>query len=263
MKVKSAEQIIEEGTVREKILLYFEDMALRNVDVSSVVINNKAVRSTGFLDAEQSYLIVNSVKAPKDLKYYNQLRHYDSLFNHFILKYKNVVTQLRCSYLLIQGENKKLIEGLKQDELFTELRESIKELNLSELYPEEDTKHIAVDVILRIVSKVTSRERKPKLYTVYWKAIQPEVYFAIDLIEDSKLYIKMFKRILSKDLPIKPYREWVKAEENGLRILIECIYSITTALDNKPEDFPIILKYEEVDVDVTEEDVIAFKSNRL
>ena len=263
MKGKSAEQIIEEGTVREKILLYFEDMALRNVDVSSVVINNKAVRSTGFLDAEQEKLIVSSVKAPKDLKYYNQLRHYDSLFNHFILKYKNVVTQLRCSYLLIQGENKRLTEGLKQDELFTELLKSIDQLNLEELYRDIKTKQIAVDVILRIVQKVTSRDRQPKLYTIYWKAIQPEIYFAIDVTEDCKLYIKMFKRILSKDLPIKAYREWVKAEEKGLVNLIECIYSLTTALDNKPEDFPVILRYEEVDVDLTEEDVTAFKSNRL
>jgi hypothetical protein len=263
MKGKSADEIIEEGTVREKILLYFEDMALRNVDVSSVVFNGKVIRSTGFLDAEQSYLIVNSVKAPKDLKYYNQLRHYDSLFNHFILKYKNVVTLLRCSYLIIQGENKKLIESLKQDELLTELRENLKELNLSELYPEEDTKHLAIDVILKIVQKVTTKDRQPKLYTIYWKAIQPEVYFAIDLIEDSKLYIKMFKRILNKDLPIKAYREWVKAEEKGLINLIEIIYSLTTALDNKPKDFPIILRYEEVDIDVTEEDVTAFKSNKL
>ena len=263
MKGKSAEQIIEEGTVREKILLYFEDIALRNVEVSSVAINNKAVRTGGFLDAEQSYNIVNSVKAPKDLKYYNQLRHYDSGFNHFILKYKNVVTQLRCSYFIIQGENKRLIERLKQDEVFTELLESLDQLNLEELYPDINTKQIAVDVILRIVSKVTSRERKPKLYTTYWKVIQPEVYFAIDVIEDCKLYIKMFKRILSKDLPIKPYREWVKAEENGLKNLTESIYSLTTALDNKPEDFPIILRYEEVDVDVTEEDVTAFKNNRL
>jgi hypothetical protein len=73
----------------------------------------------------------------------------------------------------------------------------------------------------------------------------------------------MFKRILSKDLPIKPYREWVKAEENGLRILTESIYLLTTTVENKPEDFPIILKYEEVDVDVTDEDVTAFKNNRL
>jgi hypothetical protein len=60
MKGKSADEIIEEGTVREKILLYFEDMALRNVDVSSVVLNNKTIISRGFLDAEQSYLIVSS-----------------------------------------------------------------------------------------------------------------------------------------------------------------------------------------------------------
>jgi hypothetical protein len=263
MKGKSAEQIIEEGTVREKILLYFEDMALRNVDVSSVVINNKAVRTGGFLDAEQEHLIVSSVKAPKDLKYYNQLRHYDSLFNHFILKYKNVVTRLRCSYFLILGEHKRLTEGLKQDELFNELLKSIDQLNLEEIYRDIETKQIAVDVILRIVGKVTSRERKPKLYTTYWKAIQPEVYFAIDVTEDSKLYIKMFKRILSKDLPIKAYREWVKAEETGLKNLIESIYSLTTALDNKPEDFPVILRYEEVEVDITEEDVTAFKNNRL
>ena len=263
MKGKSAEQIIEEGTVREKILLYFEDMALRNVDVSSVVLNNKTIISRGFLDAEQSYLIVTSVKAPKDLKYYNQLRHYDSLFNHFILKYKNVVTRLRCSYLIIQGENKKLVESLKQDELFNELLKSIDQLNLEELYRDIKTKQIAVDVILRIVNKVTSRERKPKLYATYWTVIQSEVYFAIDVIEDCKLYIKMFKRILSKDLPIKAYRDWVKAEEKGLINLIEIIYSLTTDLDNKPKDFPVILRYEEVEVDITEEDVTAFKNNKL
>jgi hypothetical protein len=263
MKGKSAEQIIEEGTVREKILLYFEDMALRNVEVSSVAINNKSIRTGGFLDAEQEHLIVSSVKAPKDLKYYNQLRHYDSLFNHFILKYKNGVTLLRCSFLIIEGENKKLTEAIKQDEVFNELAKTIKELNLSEIYKDDESRAIAIDVILRVVSKITSRERKPKLYEYYWKVIQPEVYFAIDVIEDCKLYIKMFKRILSKDLPIKPYREWVKAEETGLKNLIECIYSLTTALDNKPEDFPVILRYEEVDIDLTEEDVTAFKSNRL
>jgi hypothetical protein len=84
MKRTDIERILKQGSVRQKIKLYMTDIALVNVDWNNLNYEIKGkelnIKGTKLLSEKERELLWSSIKDPKDVKYYNDLRTWNGAF---------------------------------------------------------------------------------------------------------------------------------------------------------------------------------------
>ena len=89
MKKTDIERIIKQGSMKQKIKLYFTDVAYFNtigINSSSFVDAGDTTRletPNKILTAKEKDIIYNSIKDPKDIKYYGDLRIWNKAFLMF------------------------------------------------------------------------------------------------------------------------------------------------------------------------------------
>ena len=87
MKRTDIERILKQGSVKQKIKLYMTDIALGNIDWGhfNIEFDNKElnIKGTKLLTNKESDLLWSSIKDPKDIKYYEDLRLWNKAFLMF------------------------------------------------------------------------------------------------------------------------------------------------------------------------------------
>lgn len=265
MKRTDIERIIKGGSVRQKIKLYMTDIALVNVDWNNLDYEIKGkelnIKGTKLLSEKERELLWSSIKDPKDIKYYNDLRTWNGAFLMFKEKFSIDLMKLQALFYLISVSNGEEIERSKCRDVVNEILD---------LIPDKKTREKALNKAIELTKGDGGREYQEKGYPKYldidrslwWTEIRRPTEIAIATAKSCKEYIIMFKTVLTNNLPLKPYKDWVEVKEKHLKSLITAIYE-TTILEDTPPDFPKIELYEEIEAQITEEDVEDFKSSGL
>lgn len=262
MRSTDIERIIKQGSVRQKIKLYLTDIALFNVDWNNLDYEIKGkelnIKGTKLLSNKERELLWGSIKDPKDVKYYNELRTWNGAFLMFKEKFSIELMKLQAIFYLINVSNKEEIERSKSKDLVNEILD---------LIPDIKTREKALNKAIELTKGDGGREYQEKGHpkyldigrSIFWAEIRRPTEIAIATAKSCKEYLVMFKAVLVNNLPLKPYRDWVEAQEKHLKTLITGIYE-TTILEDTPPDFPKIERYEEIEAQITDEDVEDFKN---
>lgn len=262
MKKTDIERIIKQGSVRQKIKLYMTDIALLNVDWDNLDYEIKGkdvnIKGTKLLSEKERELLWSSIKDPKDVKYYNDLRTWNGAFIMFKDRFSIDLMRLRAIFYLVSVTSGETREREKSRDLINELLD---------LYPDKKTREKALNKAIELTKgdggKEYHEEGCPKYLDIdralFWAEIKKPTEMAISTAKSCKEYIVMFKTILANNLPLKPYKDWVEAQEKHLKTLITALHD-TTILEDTPTDFPKIELYQEIVAEITEEDIEDFKN---
>ena len=261
MKRTDIGRILKQGSVRQKIKLYMTDIALVNVDWNNLNYEIKGkelnIKGTKLLSEKERELLWSSIKDPKDVKYYNDLRTWNGAFLMFKEKFSIDLMKLHALFYLIAVSNS---EEIKR----SECRDLVNEI--LDLIPDKKIREKALNKAIEFTKGDGGREYQEKGYPKYldidrslrWTEIKRPTEIAIATAKSCKEYIVMFKTVLTNNLPLKPYKDWVEAQEKQLKTLITAIHD-ATILEDTPPDFPKIEPYQEIIAEITEEDVEDFK----
>jgi hypothetical protein len=266
MKKTDIERILKQGSVRQKIKLYMTDTALFNVELNTFSIEAKEegglrLKSPLLTDKEKD-LLWSSIKEPKDIEYYENMRKLNQVFIMFKDKLSIANSNLLAIYMVIETAHTEYSTNQVNSEIINDLLE---------LYPDKKTRAEAYKIALEKTKGWGGKKYRKKGYPTYIE-VDENFYFntvgkyistANKVAKDAKDYIVMFKRILAKDLPLQPYKDWVKKQEERLIDTLRSGYEITSGMDGYPTNNPKLLQYEEIGVNITQEDIDDFKNSGL
>ena len=265
MKRTDIERVIKQGSVRQKIKLYMTDIALLNVDWDSLDYEIKGkgaskevnIKGTSLLTVKERQLLWSSIKEPKDIKYYNELIKFNQSFLLFKDKFSIDLMKLYALFSMILVSHESKIRREENRDIVNDILD---------LIPDKTTREKALNKAIELTKGEGGRAYQEKGHPKYldidsslwWTEIKKPTEAAIETAKTCKLYVLMFNTILANNLPLKPYKDWVKFQEKKLKDVITSIYEYTV-LEDCPPDFPKIELYEEIEATITDEDVEDFK----
>jgi hypothetical protein len=241
MKREHIEKIIKQGSVRQKIRLYMTDIALVNVDLNNLDLKievkpdgKRKVKkiNTVLLSEHEREILLSSIKEPKDREYYNNLRRTNNVF--LLIKDKLTILNLKIALLYSQIDSLYHIHLLSSEIINQFVDKALKLPAVAEI------KGLGIPI------------------DYYFDQVDSRIKVINKLAKEAKGWILLFKEILSKDLPLKPYKDWLKKEEKELIDTINSVREISSGIEgySKTE----ATKYEDIEVAITEEDIEDFKS---
>ena len=210
MKRTDIERIIKGGSVRQKIKLYMTDIALVNIDWNNLDYEIKGkelnIKGTKLLSDKERELLWSSIKDPKDIKYYNDLRTWNGAFLMFKEKFSIDLMKLQALFYLISVSNGEEIGRSKCRGVVNEILD---------LIPDKKTREKALNKAIELTKGDGGREDQEKGYPKYldidrslwWTEIRRPTEIAIATAKSCKEYIIMFKTVLTNNLPLKPYKD--------------------------------------------------------
>jgi len=229
------DRIIIEGTVKEKIVLYFTAVAYYNTGLGDLSL---------LTEEEQTYLYL-CIKEPKDLKYYNEIRTYNKAF--ILFKERYIAT--KNEFLRVQETmyRYKAVNTIK-----TQFLQAINMMliEIKDNHTQKKTAETGAKILRQwgLLSSVSAEENEYKKFRI----ATPELFDNIALEETievfnasaqaCKEYIQALKT-LKKFLPLPPYGEFIKLEEKLLRKI-----TLDWAIYDK------VITYNDIEVEITEED---------
>lgn len=259
MRKDAIERILKQGTVKQKIKLYMTDGALCQVDMDNLILNDQGeIIGSTLLTNKEKESLWESIKEPKDIEYYEKLRSINKvvvfLKEHLTV---NVYRLLSLSYK-IHTEYSEFTANTGNIEIINDLLE---------LYPDKGSRERAYKLALKKTKGWGGETYQEKGYPKYLDIdikqyfLDNDVDVANIMAQRVKASIIMFKKILSKQLPLRPYIDWINEEEKKVINIINAIRNITSDIEkyikaNKPE----IIKYEDIEVSITDEDIEDFKN---
>lgn len=279
MRKTDIERIIKQGSTRQKIKLYFTDVAYFNTkgqfqaelkgsgDSLRLEVKDK------ILTDKERDLIFNSIKEPKDVKYWEELRTWNKAF----LMFKPIITtHTKNFYYLTAQLSKYAVVNLLHkgyEDAINDILEVVEDKKLREKLVETALNSLNMFDAIRY-----QEEGFLPFIEIPEANIIGNVWLLIEAlnekIKEAKEYIKGIESFLNKFLPLQPYKEFlkdaedkIKAEVEECRKLIESFTlgkTIETPLDKAIEVTPgselpderfNILRWEDVEVEVTDEDI--------
>jgi len=272
MKKTDIEKILKQGSIKQKIKLYYTDIAYFNTKgiitaelKGSGTVNARMHRPDKILTDKERDLILNSIKEPKDIKYYNDL----ALTNKAFLMFKPLVT-LQCKYnLYLTSEFKKIVA-------ITLIHKGYED-SINEILEEINNKKTRDKVFIKALDSLqkfdaTVNKGKDNIPTIEIKQGQINDDF-IKLIatintsiRESKEYIETISFFVKKSLPLQPYKQFLKDAENEIKKNIDICKKISDTLikslkyKDLKED---IINWEDVEVIVSNEDINDIKNAGL
>ena len=265
MKKTEIEQILKQGSVKQKIKLYLTEMALFNVEINTFTLEVKkeglSIKSPILTEKERD-LLWSSIKEPKDIEYYEKLRTLNKVFLYFKDKLSIENMRLRAYFFFLLSFVSNQVAREDNAEVINDL------LNL---YPDKKSREVAYKLALektKVWGGQTYQEKGyPKYIEIeerhYLNFISPHIEEVNKTAKGAKELIGMFKHILSKELPLQPYKDWVKKEEDITIDTINQIYNIFTGGESGEPGSLKILKYDEIETEITQEDIEDFKNSVL
>lgn len=278
MRKTDIERIIKQGSTRQKIKLYFTDVAYFNTKgmaQAELKGSGDSIRLESkdqILTDKERDLIFNSIKEPKDIKYWEELRTWNRAF----LMFKPSITTYtkNFDYLTAQLSKYTVVRLLHKG-----YEDSINDI--LEVVEDEKLRETLVETALKSLNKFDAIRYQEEGFLPFIKipeANNDKVWLLIEVlnekIKEAKEYIEGIRVFLNKQLPLQPYKEFLKEAEDKIkgeveecRGLIEAFTlgrTIETPLDKAIEVTPglelpderfSILRWEDVDVEVTDEDM--------
>lgn len=279
MRKTDIERIIKQGSTRQKIKLYFTDVASFNTKgqfQSELKGSGDSLRleiKDKILTDKERDLIFNSIKEPKDIRYWEELRTWNKAFLMFkpsITTYtKNFdyltaqLSKYALENLLHKGYEDAINDILEVVE-DKKLREKLVETALNSLNMFDATRYQEEGFLPFI--EIPEANKNGKI----WLLIE----VLNEKIKEAKEYIEGIRFFLNKALPLQPYKQFLKENEDKIqaniqecRELVEAFTlgkTIETPLDKAIEVTPgselpderfNILRWEDVEVEVTDEDI--------
>lgn len=278
MRKTDIERIIKQGSTRQKIKLYFTDVAYFNTkgmaqaELKGSGDNLRLELKDKILTDKERDLIFNSIKEPKDIKYWEELRTWNKAF----LMFKPTITTYtkNFDYLTAQLSKYTVVRLLHKG-----YEDSINDI--LEVVEDEKLRETLVETALKSLNKFDAIRYQEEGFLPFIKipeANNDKVWLLIEVlnekIKEAKEYIEGIRVFLNKQLPLQPYKEFLKEAEDKIkgeieecRGLIEAFTvgrTIETPLDKAIEVTPglelpderfSILRWEDVDVEVTDEDM--------
>lgn len=279
MRKTDIERIIKQGSTRQKIKLYFTDVAYFNTkgqfqaELKGSGDSLRLERKDQILTDKERDLIFNSIKEPKDIRYWENLRNCNKAF----LMFKPIITTYtkNFAYLTAQLSNYTVVDLLHEgyENAINDILEVVEDKKLREKLVETALNSLNMFDAIRY-----QEEGFLPFIEIPEDNINGEVWLLIEVlnkkIKEAKEYIEGIRIFLNKFLPLQPYKEFlkdaedkIKAEVEECRELIEIFTSgktIETPLDKAIEVTPgselpderfNILRWEDVEVEVTNEDI--------
>lgn len=239
MTKKDIAGIIKQGTVKQQIKLYMTDTAIFNLSYS---------RDNALLTDKERDLIWNNIKTDKDIKYYEELRTWNKIFVIYKPHVDNFFSRLRANFNVLQSTIIKIMTIGDFIEMINPTLYSIKDLKLrAEILNTliDNSKNVGGikdkegEGIEDTWFNVDYKEER-EMIEDFAKRINSDV-------QNCKNTLSLLSTLVNKQLPLKPYKDWVKKEEKKVKDLIK-------AIPDKIENIDInITSYEEAPVISTEE----------
>ena len=285
MKKTDIERVIKQGSIKQKIKLYFTDVAYFNtVGIKTAQI--KGSGDTATLDRPEKILtdrerdiIFNSIKEPKDIKYYKELRAWNKAF----LMFKPTITTYVKNFDLLTSQLSKYtvvrILHKNYEDAINDILEVVEDKKLRETL---------VKTALESLKQFDAKKYQEKGFLPFIEIpeanINGKVWLLVEVlnekIKEAKEYIKGIETFLNKHLPLQPYKQFLREEEDKIkaniqecRTLIEAFtlgrtvendldkaIEVKTEEELQDEERYKILNWDEVEVEVTDEDIEDIKS---
>lgn len=239
MRKTDIERIIKQGTVKQQIKLYMTDTALFNLSYS---------RDNALLTDKERYLIWNNIKTDKDIKYYEELRIWNKMFTVYKPHVDNFFSRLRANFNVLQSTIIKIMTIKDFIEMINPTLYSIKDLKL---------RAEILNTLLKnskYVGGIKDKEGegiKDTWFNVDYKEeremIEDFVKRFNSDVHNCKNTLLLLSTLVNKQLPLKPYKDWVKKEEKKVKDLIKAIPDTIVGIDiniTPYEEAPVISKEE-------------------
>lgn len=266
MRKTDIERIIKQGSARQKIKLYFTDVAYFNTkgqfqaefkgsgDSLRLEIKDK------ILTDKERDLICNSIKEPKDVKYWEELRTWNKAF----LMFKPTITTYtkNFDYLTAQLSKYAIVRLLHKsyEDAINDILEVVEDKKLREKLVETALNSLNMFDAIRY-----QEEGFLPFIEIPEANINGEVWLLIEVlnekIKEAKEYIDGIRTFLNKQLPLQPYKEFLNEAEDKIKAKIEeCREMIDSFILLKTIETPLderfnILRWEDVEAEVTDEDI--------
>ena len=266
MRKTDIERIIKQGSARQKIKLYFTDVAYFNTkgqfqaefkgsgDSLRLEIKDK------ILTDKERDLIFNSIKEPKDVKYWEELRTWNKAF----LMFKPTITTYtkNFDYLTAQLSKYAVVNLLNKsyEDAINDILEVVEDKKLREKLVETALNSLDMFDAIRY-----QEEGFLPFIEIPEANINGEVWLLIEVlnekIKEAKEYIEGIRTFLNKQLPLQPYKEFLNEAEDKIKAKIEeCREMIDSFILLKTIETPLderfnILRWEDVEAEVTDEDI--------
>jgi hypothetical protein len=265
MKKTDIDKILKEGSGRQKIKLYFTDVAHFNTVgiYTADVKGSTKEKKTKILTDEEKQFIFNSIEK-KDIKYYEELRVYNKAF----LLFKPSIATYSKNFDWITA---KLSKEAVMKLLHTIYQETINDI--LEIVEDKKDKDEIIKVSLNSLKQLDAlvyQEKGSKPYIrIPLAHINNNLLLIVELINEktveAKEFIKGIEDFLNKCLPLSPYKQFVKDNERKIIANIkECQKMIEEiGIDEINEDKFKILNWEDIVVNLTEEDLQDIKNAGL
>jgi hypothetical protein len=235
--------------------------------------NLRLERKDKILTDKERDLIFNSIKEPKDIKYWEELRTWNKAF----LMFKPTITTYtkNFDYLTAQLNKYAVVRLLHKgyEDTINDILEVVEDKKLRETLVET-----ALNSLQKFDAKRYQEEGFLPFIEIPEANMDGKVWLLIEIlnekIKEAKEYIEGIRTFLNKSLPLQPYKEFLKEAEDKIkgeveecRGLIEAFTlgrTIETPLDKAIEVTPgselpderfKIIRWEDVDVEVTDEDI--------
>lgn len=279
MRKTDIERIIKQGSTRQKIKLYFTDVAYFNTkgmaqaELKGSGDNLRLELKDKILTDKERDLIFNSIKEPKDIKYWEELRTWNRAF----LMFKPTITTYtkNFDYLTAQLSKYTVVKLLHKG-----YEDSINDI--LEVVEDEKLRETLVETALKSLNKFDAIRYQEEGFLPFIEIPEANIDGKVGLlievlnekIKEAKEYIEAIRTFLNKQLPLQPYKEFLKKAEDKIkgeieecRGLIETFTlgrTIETPLDKAIEVTPglelpderfSILRWEDVEVEVEDEDI--------
>ena len=214
MKTYDKEKILKEGTMREKIKLYFTHIAERNISGEDLL-----------TEAEIDAIYFN-IETPQDVRYYSELRRYNKTFlilTPRLQALKNKLLKHIAEVLLVMAKIELIVA---QENSFNTISELL--LKTRGKQKEDENLKGKIDKIRKKLIEdsyeLTGEEKR--------KEIQELVKSINKSTENTKIAINQMKYLLKK-LPLSPYKEYLKDEEKHIK---EAVNNVKTLIEKHLED---------------------------
>ena len=269
MNKSKIDKILQEGTIRQKIRLYFLDVARFNSDTLIGKEDERHKTRPRLLTEKQKEEIYKSIVERKDVKYWEDLRIYNRAFlmfrAHIVGMRNNLIRQyIEVLQLIIQRSTGQIYENTINvilDYVDKEERDKIIEKVLNNVLAnipvmevsdnrEAPTPPGSATPYIKI--KRTGEEDKIRRLTV-------EINNTSELL---KMYIEGVRRFLKKKLPLKPYLDFINKEEETIRdMLTDSQEHLKNYQTNNPGQLSglIINDWVEIEVQIDREDLEEIK----
>ncbi len=279
MRKTDIERIIKQGSTRQKIKLYFTDVAYFNTkgmaqaELKGSGDNLRLERKDKILTDKERDLIFNSIKEPKDVKYWEELRTLNKAF----LMFKPTITTYTKNFAYLTALlSKYAVANLLHkgyENAINDILEVVEDKKLREKLVETALNSLNMFGAIRY-----QEEGFLPFIEIPEDNIIGDVWLIIEVlnekIKEAKEYIEVIRVFLNIALPLQPYKEFLREEEDKIKANIqECreiveAFTLGRTVENDldkaievtpgselPDERFNILRWEDVEVEVMDEDI--------